>query len=383
MAKRKSALTAAGTAEADAPRIAGIETYCLRLPYKNAIQFASVRQTEAEYILLVLTLENGQEGIAESVCRPEFSGEDARSLAYVIETFFKPILVGVNPFDHLTTLDRLKRFRGLAAAKSLVDIALWDLKGKLLAQPVWRLLGGGPVRPVPLCWVVHGTERTAQLDEARRMAETRGYRGMKLKTWKRSEEDVLLVRDVRDALGFDMIVYVDCNMIYSETEARTVLAGLGDYRVSFVEDPCHLPDVARQADLARRLPVAILGDLNCETLEDAYRLIQARAVGGVSVKLRRTGLTDSLKIITLAEAAGLPALIGTDSESRIGALVRAHLHNAQPSLAGWPMETHFFDKLAGDVFLGDFQFDDGQLTPTDAPGFGAAIDRKALAKYAF
>ena len=47
------------------------------------------------------------------------------------------------------------------------------------------------------------------------------------------------------------------------------------------------------------------------------------------------------------------------------------------------METHFFDKLASDVFVGDFPVADGRLTPTDAPGFGASIDRKALAKYVF
>jgi L-alanine-DL-glutamate epimerase-like enolase superfamily enzyme len=214
------------------------------------------------------------------------------------------------------------------------------------------------------------------------MAETRGYRGMKLKTWKRSQEDALLVRDTREAVGKNLFLSVDCNMTYTETEARTILSGLGEYGLSFIEDPCDQPDIARQADLARQLPVALLGDLNCESVGEAYRLIQARAVGGVSIKLRRTGLTDSLKIISLAEAANIPAVIGTDSESRIGALARAHLHVGRPSLAPWPMETHFFDKLGGDVFVGDFQFDNGQLTPTDAPGFGAAIDRNALGKYA-
>jgi L-Ala-D/L-Glu epimerase / N-acetyl-D-glutamate racemase len=364
-----------------APPIAQIETHCLRLPYRNPVQFQSVKQSAAEYILLVLRLEDGQEGIAEAVCRPEFSGEDARSQSYVIETFFKPVLVGSDPLAHAAILGRLDRFRGLAAAKALVDVALWDLKGKLLGQPVWRLLGGGPVRPVPLTWVVHGTERVAQCEEARRMAESRGYRGMKLKTWKRSEEDVSLVRDVREALGPDMTIYVDCNMTYSETEARTILARLGEHNIAFIEDPCRQPDMARQVDLARRLPVAILGDMTCETLDDAYRLIQARAVGGVSIKLRRTGLTQSLKIIALAEAAGIPAVIGTDSESRIGALVRAHLHVGTPALAAWPTETHFFDKLAEDVFAGEFRFDAGQIIPNDTPGFGAAIDRTKLQQH--
>ncbi len=111
--------------------------------------------------------------------------------------------------------------------------------------------------------------------------------------------------------------------------------------------------------------------------------IRASSVGAVSVKLRRTGITESLKIIALCEAAGLPVVIGTDSESRIGSLVRMHLRSAIPSLAPWPTETHFFDKLGDDTFAGDFNFADGTITPTDAPGFGAALDRRKIERYAF
>ena len=94
-------------------------------------------------------------------------------------------------------------------------------------------------------------------------------------------------------------------------------------------------------------------------------------------------MTESLKIIALTQAAGIPAVIGTDSDSRIGAMPRVHLRMAIPHLSPWPIETHFFDKLADDVFEGDFQFSDGQITPTDAPGFGASVNTKALEKYAF
>ncbi|MDB5644206.1 MAG: hypothetical protein JWN07_3523, partial [Hyphomicrobiales bacterium] len=72
-----------------------------------------------------------------------------------------------------------------------------------------------------------------------------------------------------------------------------------------------------------------------------------------------------------------------DSESRIGALSRAHLRMSVASLAAWPMETHFFEKLADDVFHGDFEAGDGRLRVTDRPGFGASIDREKLEKYAF
>jgi L-alanine-DL-glutamate epimerase-like enolase superfamily enzyme len=107
------------------------------------------------------------------------------------------------------------------------------------------------------------------------------------------------------------------------------------------------------------------------------------SVGAVSIKPRRTGFTQSLKIAAVAEAAGLPVVVGTDSESRIGAMARLHFRAALPWLQPYPAETHFFDKLTDDPFAGDFPFKDGTLTPSDAPGFGAAIDRSKLEALSF
>ena len=150
-----------------------------------------------------------------------------------------------------------------------------------------------------------------------------------------------------------------------------------------MEEPCEFTDITRQAAMAAFLPVALLGDQCCESLAQVHSHIRAGSVGAVSVKLRRTGITESLKIMALCEAANLPVVIGTDSESRIGALVRMHLRSAIPSLAPWPTETHFFDKLGDDTFAGDFSFADGTITLTDAPGFGAALDRRKIDRYAF
>jgi len=249
---------------------------------------------------------------------------------------------------------------------------------------VWRLLGAAKPKPVPLTWLVHGkTTSEAMVAEAQRQHDERGYNSMKLKTWKRSMEDVRLVEDVRKALGEATFLYVDGNGSYSEGEARTILARVADYNAMFIEEPCKFPDPLRQAAFAPHLPVPLLGDQCLQSLEDVQLHIRLRAVGAISVKLRRTGFTQSLKIAALAEAAGLPVVIGTDSESRIGSLARMHFRAALPWLAPYPAETHFFDKLADDAFAGEFLFRDGTLTPTDAPGFGAGIDRAKLATFAF
>ncbi len=364
-------------------KITGVKAFRLRLPFKSAVAYKSVKQSAGEYVLLRLTLDNGLQGFAETNCRLEQSGEDAVSLAYQLETFFAPRLLGADPLGRLAIMERLNAVRDCRAAKNLIDIALWDLCGRILVQPVWRLLGGAAPGPMPLSWIAHGNTVDGQIAEARKMRDTRGYRGLKLKTWRRSREDLRMIEGVRSAVGDEVVIYIDCNGSYAESEARAVLPSVVDFGVRFIEEPCDFTDIRRQADLAGRLPVPLLGDQCCESLFEAHAHLQARSIGGVSIKMRRTGLTESLKIINLCEASGVPALIGTDSESRLAAMPRAHLHAAIPWLQGLPAETHFFDKLEDDVFRGDFKFRDGTLTPNDAPGFGADIDEAKLAKYAF
>ena len=363
-------------------KIAAVEAIRLKLPYKKPISFASLTESTGQYVILRIVLSDGTEGIAESVCRPGHTGEDATLVAYQLDNFFKPLLVGADPLGHLALLSNIEKVRDCRAAKMLIDVALWDLRGKVLGQPVWRLLGGSDPKPVPLSWIAHGNSREAQVAEVKRASEERGFRGMKLKTWKRSMEDIELVAEVRKMLP-KSVIYVDSNGRYTESEARTILIHVKDHNVSFMEEPCDFTDINRQAAMAAFLPVALLGDQCCESLGQVHAHIAAHSVGAVSVKLRRTGITESLKIIALCEAANLPVVIGTDSESRIGSLVRMHLRSAIPSLDPWPTETHFFDKLGDDTFAGEFNFKDGAITPTDAPGFGAALDRKKIEKYAF
>ena len=364
------------------PRIREVETYCLSLPYKKAVSFKRGTEAAGQYVVLRLLLDDGTEGIAESNTRPDQNGEDAHGVAHNIQTFFKPRLVGADPTEHQQLLGEIGRTKGCRTEKALIDIALWDLRGKLAGMPVWKLLGGGPAKPVPLTWIAHGDTTDAMIEEAKHKALAEGYKGLKLKVWKRSEEDLRMVREVRKAVGDRHLIYVDANGSYSETEARTILGRMHEYDVALIEEPCDFLDVRRSAAMARTLPVSLLGDQTCESLTEVANQIAAEAVGAVSVKLRRTGFTESLKIIALCEAFGLPALIGTDSESRIGAKARFHLHAAIASLAAFPAETHFFDKLADDVFAGEFRVAQGEAQAGDAPGFGTSLDQAKLAKYA-
>ena len=368
-----------GLAEAG-DAISEVETYCLELPYTQVVHFHSVTEDRGRYLIVRLVTQNGIEGIAESVCRPAQTGDTPEELAADIHKHLVPILRGADATDD-GLYEAVADSAAPIAARSIVDVALWDLKGKLLGEPVWRLLGPGPANPVPVAWIVHGNSVEEQVTEAVKAVEERGFSGLKLKTWKRSMDDVDMVRAVREAVGPERVIWVDANGSYSADEARAVFPHMAELGVAFLEDPIKFTDHESMAALARDLPIPVLGDKPCQTYEDAKGLIESGASGAVSVKLRRTGITQGLKIINLAREANVPVVIGTDSESRIGSLARIHLRASQPSMAPWPTETHFFQKLADDVFSGDFDFANGAISVPDRPGFGAAIDTEKLEKY--
>ena len=165
------------------------------------------------------------------------------------------------------------------------------------------------------------------------------------------------MRDVREAVGDDLTLDVDANSKYTEFEARTILSKIADYRVDFIKDPCWSAELARMAMLAQALSIAILSDLHCDSLTAVQAHLSARAVGGISVKLRRTGITESSEDHRALRGGRHP----DGDRNRFGI---AHRRDAaRPPAHGHPrasqnaqIETHFFEKLSGDVFAGDFGF---------------------------
>jgi hypothetical protein len=113
-------------------KITRLDVYKLKLPYKNPVSFSRVVEDSGEYVLLRIVADNGQEGIAESVCRPQHTGEDATLVAYQIQTFFAPLVPTANSTR-------------LTAARESGDISC---DGRSLQADLVRC--GRPV-PVPRC----------------------------------------------------------------------------------------------------------------------------------------------------------------------------------------------------------------------------------------
>src|SRR5919202_2263932 len=236
-------------------------------------------------------------------------------LAHLINDELAPAIVGDDPFLIRGIRDKLWRLTDYHGTAGLalfgiagIDIALWDLLGRTLGQPVWRLLGAQRDR-VPayamVGWLNYDLDRLKQVCTE---AMEQGFRGVKLKVGAPAlEEDAARTEAVRSVLDRDRLIMVDANQVFSYAEALRrgrVYEELGCY---WFDEPLRADDTAGLARLAHELAIPIAAGENTYGKRAFRELLERRAVDIVQPDLRRAGgLTECLEIGTLADAFNDP-----------------------------------------------------------------------------
>ncbi|MCB0121534.1 MAG: mandelate racemase/muconate lactonizing enzyme family protein, partial [Caldilineaceae bacterium] len=285
-------------------------------------------------------------------------------LAQLVNEVLGPAIVGDDPFLVRGIRDKLWRLNDYHGVQGLVlfgiagiDVALWDIMGRALEQPVWRLLGAQ--RTMVPAYSMSGW-LNYPIDELKRITETamaQGFCGVKVKVGSPTlEEDVARIEAVRSVIGPQKLLMVDANQVFTVNEALRrgrVYEELGCY---WFEEPLRADDVDGLALLAHDLTIPIASGENNYGKRQFRELFTRRAVDIVQPDLRRAGgVTECLEIGLMADAFNIPYA------SHGGGI---HLH----VLAALP-NTLFMESglLPADSSV---QLIDGCYPLPDEPGFG-------------
>ncbi|MEM2997165.1 MAG: enolase C-terminal domain-like protein, partial [Candidatus Bathyarchaeia archaeon] len=201
-----------------------------------------------EFVLTRIHTDEGITGLGECPPLPPLSPESQPVIVEVLRNWIVPNILGLDPFDLMEIWRRMDHYAPTyPMAKAAVDMALWDIIGKSLGLPLYRLLGGGkPVR-IPLVGLIGlGSPDEVVKDAERYVSE--GYRGLRLKIGP--GRDVECVRALREAFGGEVDIRVDCNQAYSKAGAVRVIRALERFEVELVEQPTPWWDFKTLAEVA-------------------------------------------------------------------------------------------------------------------------------------
>jgi L-alanine-DL-glutamate epimerase-like enolase superfamily enzyme len=264
--------------------------------------------------------------------------------------------------------------RGLVTqAQAAVDMALWDIKGKIAGQPVYKLLGGR--RESAPCYGSDGGWLYMSVAEMLKAFEeylAQGMMGVKMKIGHEDpRKDIQRVREVRKVLGDDVWIAVDANQKWDFPTAMRVGRELEQLGVAWFEEPLLCEDIPGHARLAAALdiPVAMGETLGSRFEFDAY--IRAGAADILQPDIVRVGgITEMVKIATLADVAGLPVAPHHMMETTIQV--------ACGVMASAPIE---YMPWVAAAFSEPVVIKDGQMLPPRKPGLGLEIPEATIKRY--
>lgn len=323
-------------------------------------------------VVVRVTLASGEEGWGET-----YGLVAPGAIAALIHDLIAPFVADRSPFDVQAIWEDLydmMRVRGYVGgfwldAMAAVDIALWDLIGQLSGRPLHDLLGGRHRTRIPA--YVSGLPRSTlpeRIDLAREFID-RGFRAVKIAAVVSYDGVEREIAALREALGPDVGLMVDCHWMYTPAEAIALAERLRRYDVVFLEAPCKTEDVAGLAAVAARSPMPVAAGEEWRTVYDARTRLEARAVSIVQPEMGHTGITQFMRIAHLSQAYHaqvIPhATIGT------GIFAAASLHASAAILSlPWHEYQHSIFHHAADLMDGRLACEDGHFALPEGAGLG-------------
>jgi len=379
-------------------KITGVETYVLQGLLQDKAFGWSQRVTDRrQTALCVVSTDDGIQGLGEAF----YYTTPANIVAHLIGDGYAPLLIGRDPLDNAVIWDFLYNWtrdqgmKGLPiSALSAIDIALWDIKGKALGLPVYKLLGGAYRNKAHVYATgLYQPQNVPSIEDAL-VEEALGYKedgffAMKLKVGYGIETDMRYVKAVREAIGNDIVLMVDANHAYNAAEAIRLAKEMEKYDVYWLEEPVPPEDIEGYIEVKQKSNILIAGGEDEFTRYGFRELISRRAVDILQPDLCAAGgFTEMMNIVAMASAWNVPLtphVWGTN----VGLAASLQLFAVLPHFPErrYPADPFFeYDRsphpLRDGVTEEIFEMSDGYLDIPQRPGLGVSLDMDFVRKHA-
>ncbi|QIP12304.1 dipeptide epimerase [Spirosoma aureum] len=358
-------------------KITQIALYRFDIPLKAPIAISLGTIENARNILVEIQTDEHITGWGEGSPFWMIVGETQASGLAAADDMAR-LLIGRDPLDIEGCINALTRYLpGHPTTRSAFDMALYDIASKAARMPLYQFLGGSK-RPLVTDETIYINTPERMVEDAMRIQE-KGADAIKVKLGTTLQDDIRRIEAIRKAIGDSTPIRTDANQGWDVVTASGVLRAIGNWNVQYCEQPIKRHDIAGLRQIRQLSTVPIMADESLFDSTDAIRLVREEAVDYFNIKLSKSGgIFEALKINAIAEAAGIPCMIGCMSESRLALTANAHFAAARQNVRFCDLDGCF--EHAHDPIYGGITYNGYQITLPDTPGIGAEVDSAFLAK---
>ena len=356
-------------------KITQLHSFLVRIPQKPPIAPYQSRYratSEKESLIIRLETDTGLVGWGETPVdwiNKSYAGNPEEAL--------RRAAVGRDPFD-------LERFYAESKLGSYltsgVEMAMWDLMGQATKQPLYKLLGGA-VRSknieLAACMGIRPYDEAKQI--ARGYLE-QGFTTLKTKAGRRAEEDLDMVRGIRDGVGDKLKLRIDPNQGYAPEVAFPLAKDLEKYNLEYFEQPMPLGLIADAARLRRQTKTPIALNESVTTTDIVLQILQLNAAEVVLPDTYQCGgILAVKKVAALAEAAGVTCVFHCAHDLGLKTAAMLHVVVSTPGFTLANDCTYY--GLVDDIITPLHKIERGHMPVPEGPGLGVHVDEQKLKKY--
>ena len=363
-------------------KIKSINCYPLLINNKYPYYWSHGIINSTEIILIEIEAENGVKGYGESIATP--SGEGVKAFIDSASS----VLIGEDIFQNQRIIKKcyhsLFQAHGTCSAPrfgaqilSGLEMALWDLCGKIVERPLHELLGGKYRDKIEYFGFIQGNSADELAIDAKKLSKN-GHKVIYGKIGREESTDVQIVKKVREAVGKDIRLRFDPNEAWDLVTAKRMIEKLEDFSIEMIEQPCNHMNISVLKQIKDLNKVSIGVDQSVFNLNDLFQIALINAADLVVLGLHETGGIGGLKkAAAVAESAGLNICIHGLHETGITTCAANQVAATIPNLDdGNQFMNHLIES---DIINSpDLTLQNGGLPVLDGPGLGFEINFEAV-----
>jgi galactonate dehydratase len=358
-------------------KITELKTFVVGNPWKN-------------WVFVKVYTDEGLTGIGEAT--GGLNAKPGEAQVQELERF----VIGEDPLQPERVWQKMYKglFLGVNVGMNAIEIACWDILGKSLNAPLWKLLGGKQrpkLRVYANGWYKGPRAPSFFAAEAVKLKEM-GYTALKFDPFgsayrfvDAAEErlSIAIVRAVREAVGNDVDLCIEGHDRFSVSTAIRIGQQLEEFRPMWFETPVMSTDIAATVEVARAIKVPVATGERFGSLKEILDLVSYRVVDIIQCEtLHIGGISGARKAAAIAEA-GEAFIALHQAQSPLNTATNAHIHASIPNFLIQECFDDFLVPWAHAIMHGVPRVKDGYLEPSNAPGLGVELDEVEMAKHPY